>query len=96
MRTITPTGPAVTDEQERLKAQAAGQTAWGVVGDATKDQRYMKLLPGRYRNRRKCPCKCGGKISHGGYVNGLAMTGGCEWSMRRWVKHGFQPTLSGF
>lgn len=86
----------MSDQQQRLKAQAVGQPAWGVIADARTQQRYMKLLPGRYRNRRKCPCKCGGKCSHGGYVNGLAMTMGCELSMRRWVKHGFQPTLSGF
>jgi hypothetical protein len=30
-------------EQERLKAQAAGQPAWGVIGDAANHQRYMKL-----------------------------------------------------
>lgn len=77
------------DEQQRLKAQAAGQTGWGVYANAETQQRYMKLLPGRWRNRRKCCCGCGGKQSHGGYTNGLAMTGGCEWSMRVWVKHGY-------
>lgn len=71
---------------ERVKAIASGQQGWGVIGDSLTHQRYVKLLPGRYRNRRKCWCGCGGKISHGGYANGLAMTSGCEWAMRRWVK----------
>lgn len=81
----------MSHDQERLKAQAAGQTAWGVIGDTANHQRYMRLLPGRYRNRRRCFCGCGGKKSHGGYANGLAMTGGCEWSMRVWVKTGELP-----
>jgi hypothetical protein len=80
----------VNDEQQGLRAEAAGQTGCAVIGDATMHQRYMKLQPGRYRNRRKCHCGCGGRQSHGGYANGLVMTGGCEWSMRRWVKHGYQ------
>jgi hypothetical protein len=80
------------EQQHRLKAQAAGQPAWGTIANAQTMQRYTKLLPGRYRNRRKCPWGCGGKQSHGGYVNGLAMTGGCEWSMRRWVKFGYEGT----
>lgn len=85
-----------SDEQQRLMAQAAGQAGWGVIGDANAHQRYMKLLPGRYRNRRKCPCGCGGKASHGGYVNGLAMTSACEWAMRQWVKCGYKQTPTGF
>lgn len=83
-------GGIMNDERDRLKAQAAGRTGWGVVADASIHQRSMKLLPGRWRNRRKCHCGCGGKRSHGGYANGVAMTGGCEWSMRRWVKFGYQ------
>lgn len=61
------------------------------VGDAVNGNRSMKLLPGRWRNRRKCHCGCGGKQSHGGYADGIAMTGGCEWSMRYWVTHGQLP-----
>lgn len=76
-------------DRERLKAQAAGQPEWGTYANADQHIRYMKLLPGPWRNRRKCYCGCGGKQSHGGYANGLAMTGGCEWSMRQWVKHGY-------
>jgi hypothetical protein len=77
------------DEAEKLRAAAAGQPEWGTMADASTMGRYMKLYPGRYRNRRRCHCGCGGKQSHGGYVNGLAMTGGCEWSMRIWVRDGY-------
>lgn len=63
----------------------------GVVGDAINGTRTCALLPGRFRNRRKCFCGCGGKQSHGGYADGIAMTGGCEWAMRYWVTHGRLP-----
>lgn len=63
----------------------------GVVGDAINGTRSCALLPGRFRNRRKCFCGCGGKQSHGGYADGIAMTGGCEWAMRYWVTHGQLP-----
>ena len=39
--------------------------------------------------RRKCHCGCGRRATHIGGTNGLALTGGCELSMRRWVRDGF-------
>ncbi|MCT7372675.1 hypothetical protein [Mycolicibacterium llatzerense] len=63
----------------------------GFVGDAINGTRTCAQLPGRFRNRRKCFCGCGGKQSHGGYADGIAMTGGCEWAMRYWVTHGQLP-----
>ena len=79
----------MNNERAQLRALARGQTGWGVSADASTHQRSMELLPSRRRNRRKCHCGCGGKQSHGGYANGVAMTGGCEWSIRRWVKQGY-------
>lgn len=75
-------------EKHRLQAQAAGQTGWGVIASADHHQRYSELLPGRYRNRSRCYCGCGGKASHSGRANGLALVQGCELAMRRWVKTG--------
>ncbi len=75
-------------ERHRLQSQAAGQTGWGTISSAADHLRYMYLLPGRYRNRRRCHCGCGGKASHGGAANGLALVAGCELSMHRWVKTG--------
>jgi hypothetical protein len=72
----------------RAQASATGQTGWGEYGSAADHQRYLYELPGRYRNRRRCYCGCGGKASHGGAVNGLAMACGCEMAMRRWVRTG--------
>ena len=69
-----------------VRARLAHGSAWGTYGSAADPYRYVKLLPGRFRNRRRSPCGCGGKASHVGMSNGLAMTSGCEMSMRRWMK----------
>ncbi|MCX4097780.1 hypothetical protein [Nocardia sp. alder85J] len=60
----------------------------GWRASAIRDHRYRYELPGWYRNRRRCHCGCGGKISHGGAANGLALTGGREMSMQRRVLTG--------
>lgn len=84
--TLTPQHMSATSTSSR----AAGPSSLrgGVVGDAINGERSMELLPGRWRNRRKCYCGCGGKSSHGGYAGGVAMVCGCEWAMRYWVNHG--------
>lgn len=71
-----------------VRARLEGGASFGTYGSANEHRRYVELLPGRYRNRRKCDCTCGGKSSHVGMCNGLGMTSGCEWSMRRWAAAG--------
>ena len=73
-----------------LRARAASPGGWGQVADARTGPRYSELLPGRFRNRRRCYCGCGAKASHVGMANGLGMTSGCELSMRRWVRDGYR------
>lgn len=75
-----------TDGARELRAKTASPGGWGWSANAETDPRYIQLMPGQYRNRRRCDCGCGGKCSHAGMANGLAMTRGCEWSMRRWVR----------
>lgn len=87
--TVTPRAAPARPEPDRPSGPSGG-----VVGDAINGERSMKLLPGRWRNRRKCHCGCGGKRSHGGYAGGIAMISGCEWAMRYWVNHGQLPTRS--
>ncbi len=72
-------------EQERVRAHINGQTGWGVVASAATHRRYAVQAPDR---RRKCSCGCGGRLTHYGHANGLALTGGCELRVRRWVKEG--------
>lgn len=74
----------------RLRARAASPGGWELAGNAATDPRHMELMPGRIRNRSRCGCGCKGKASHTGFANGLAMTSGCEWSMRLWVREGYR------
>ncbi|OHU47279.1 hypothetical protein BKG82_26885 [Mycobacteroides chelonae] len=92
--TVAPKRKAVAPPSARetaLRTVASSSRSVAAVGDAVNGHRSIKLLPGRFRNRRKCHCRCGGKQSHGGYADGIAMTAGCEWSMRYWVNHGQLP-----
>lgn len=43
------------------EARAVSPGEFGTYASATEHQRYVQLLPGRYRNRRRCDCGCGGK-----------------------------------
>lgn len=86
---ITLTPQTVPDRSESGRGPSPSS---GVVGDAINGERSMKLLPGRWRNRRKCLCSCEGKRSHGGCAGGVAMTSGCDWAMRYWVNHGRLPS----
>lgn len=76
---------ARNETEARLKSPGG----FGWHGSATDGPRYAQLLPGRYRNRRRCHCGCGGKASHAGMANGVALTNGCELSMRRWARDGY-------
>jgi hypothetical protein len=74
--------------REQYEASAAGQANWGQ--EASADQiRYLVPMASRYRNRRRCHCGCEGKQTSVGAANGLGLMGGCEWSVRRWVRYGF-------
>jgi hypothetical protein len=73
---------------DEVRARLEGGAEFGTWGSAMEHRRYVELIPGRYRNRRKCHCGCGGKTSHAGMANGLCLTQGCELSMRRWVRDG--------
>ena len=71
-----------------LKAAMQGGTElWGSVASSTEHVRYKLALP-KIKARRRCSCGCGGKATHSGMANGMALTSGCELSMQRWVKTG--------
>lgn len=74
------------DGARELRAKVASPGGWGAVANADEHPRYIQLIDGRERNRRRCDCGCGGKCTHVGCANGLGMTSGCEWSMRQWVR----------
>jgi len=73
-------------EQARIKAHTQGHN--GTYGSATGMTRDMWPIPSPW-NRRACSCGCGGRATHSGGAGGVALTGGCELSMRRWVRDGY-------
>lgn len=74
-------GPAMSDN-ERARAAALGQAGWGQHA-STQQRRYAAEASDR---RRKCHCGCGGRATHVGMANGLALMSGCHWHVRLWVK----------
>jgi len=40
------------------------------------------------KSRRRCKCGCGGRATHIGLGDGVALMGGCEMRVRRWVRDG--------
>lgn len=55
-----------------------------IVGSAT-GRRTMKPTT----SRRRCPC--GQRETHVGLGDGVALTSGCEWCVRLWVRDPFAP-----
>lgn len=59
---------------------------FGTWGSATEHARYIAPAPSN--SRRHCHCGCGRRATHLGMANGVALSMGCELSMRRWVRDG--------
>lgn len=66
-------------------AMRGGTDGWGQRGSDSEHIRYMEPS----KSRKRCPC-CGNRASHVGMANGVALTSGCEWSVRVWVREGQQ------
>jgi hypothetical protein len=66
----------------RAKTQAGYDPTWASASEHARD-----CWPAPDR-RRKCRCGCGGRATHVGGANGIALTMGCELSIRRWVRTG--------
>jgi hypothetical protein len=69
-------------DRREMQARHKSLGGWGEVGsnDMT---RYMKPMPNK---RRKCRHEdCPNRATHMGMCNGVALTHGCEWHMRKWV-----------
>lgn len=73
------------EARERVRASLVGHAEWGSWGSAREHIRYARPIVGR-RGRRNCGCGCGGRSTHAGCANGLALMSGCELSVRRWVR----------
>lgn len=68
------------NEKEHTAAIMLGQTLWGQHGADTM-RRYMQA----FSSRRRCRCGCKTKVTHAGMANGVCLTSGCEWKIRKWV-----------
>lgn len=63
-------------------AMRGGTELWGQRGSATHHVCYVEAI----KSRRKCRCGCAQRKTHAGMANGVALTSGCELSVRRWVR----------
>lgn len=72
----------------RSAAMRGGTDAWGKIGGMAGQLRYMEPRPKRPGRKPKCHCGCAMPKTHVGMTNGVALTSGCELSIRRWVKSG--------
>jgi len=70
----------------RSAAMRGGMAGWGRVGGLAEHIRYMEQRPKRPGRKPKCSCGCDTPKTHVGKANGVALTSGCELSIRRWVK----------
>lgn len=68
-------------------AMRGGTQTWGQWASADDHIRYCE--PVEAASRRRCRCGCHRRATHRGMANGIALTSGCELSMRRWVRDGF-------
>lgn len=67
---------------KELEAKLRSAGGWGEVADDSHGDRYASAV----KSRRKCLCGCGGKVTHQGHSNGVALMAGCEMFVRRWVR----------
>lgn len=68
---------------KEIEARLRSSGGWGEVASADGD-RYMSAV--KSSRVRRCQCGCGGRVTHVGASNGLALMSGCEMSVRRWVR----------
>lgn len=79
-------------DREDTKAQLAGRfgsdgTRWGSANGS------RAVITAQSQSRRRCDCGCGGRATHVGLGDGIALMGGCEMHVRRWVRDGYSTAL---
>lgn len=75
------------ETRAEARARAASPGGWGKSGSAVAGPRYAKRRKGL---RQRCGfCRGANRITYIGYANGVALCGGCELCIARWVKDGY-------
>jgi hypothetical protein len=72
-------------EETRARANGLIEPSGTRYGSASGHRAMVKAPP---RSRRRCYCGCGKRATRTGLGDGLALTMGCELSIRRWVRDG--------
>jgi hypothetical protein len=74
-------------QREETRARANGLISHtGMRSGSVNGHRTLIQAP--KTSRRRCYCGCGKRATHTGLGDGLALTLGCELSIRRWVRDG--------
>jgi len=70
-----------------LKAfMETGSSSFGEIGSAIDHKRYKQAASSK--SRRRCTC-CKRRATHIGMANGVALMGGCEFMVTKWVRDCF-------
>lgn len=88
-----------TRDQAVLTAEATRAAVAGKFGaDGTRSgsvDGHRSVVTGPARRRRKCPCGCGTRATHIGLGDGIALMSGCQLSVHRWVRDGYDQDERG-
>lgn len=76
--------------RDETRARLASPGGWGQVGSVDM-ARYAQFIEDGRRRRRRCGHgdDCPNRATHLGMANGVALTTGCEFHMRVWVRDGY-------
>ena len=73
--------------REETRARANGLIEANGTRSGSADG-HRTIIEAPKTSRRRCGCGCGMRATHTGLGDGLALMGGCELKVRRWVRDG--------